>query len=245
MRIPNAAELLEAWEHGLRQSPTQRVLGLLATVCPEAGIDELASLSIGRRDALLLDLRQCLFGADFSAVGQCPACELQVESSFRSEDIRFLGAPSSASIQTCVVRGCRVAFRLPDSRDLITLGVEPQPERARAALLARCITETRDANGETVSAESLPADVVAEIAAQMLLADPQADIQLTLACPACEHCWQAVFDIAGFLWREIHAWAQHTLRDVHSLARAYGWREMDVLALSPTRRQFYLELCRQ
>jgi hypothetical protein len=28
---------------------------------------------------------------------------------------------------------------------------------------------------------------------------------------------------------------------VHALARSYGWTEADVLAISPTRRRFYLE----
>jgi len=32
------------------------------------------------------------------------------------------------------------------------------------------------------------------------------------------------------------------LSDVHTLARAYGWRERDILTLSPTRRQFYLNM---
>jgi hypothetical protein len=35
------------------------------------------------------------------------------------------------------------------------------------------------------------------------------------------------------------------LYDVHALASAYGWREADVLAMSPMRRQVYLELARQ
>jgi hypothetical protein len=34
------------------------------------------------------------------------------------------------------------------------------------------------------------------------------------------------------------------LRDVHELASAYGWRESEILALSPQRRQAYLELVR-
>ena len=32
------------------------------------------------------------------------------------------------------------------------------------------------------------------------------------------------------------------LRDVHTLASTYGWREADILALSPWRRQYYLAL---
>jgi hypothetical protein len=52
-------------------------------------------------------------------------------------------------------------------------------------------------------------------------------------------------DIASYLWSEIHAWAGRMLRDVHALAAAYGWREADILAMSPWRRQAYLEMIRQ
>ena len=73
--------------------------------------------------------------------------------------------------------------------------------------------------------DTLPDTVVAAISKDMAEADPQAEIELALACPACGHAWFALFDIAAFLWSEIHAWAQRTLHDVHILARAYGWRE--------------------
>jgi hypothetical protein len=33
------------------------------------------------------------------------------------------------------------------------------------------------------------------------------------------------------------------LREVDTLAAAYHWAEADILALSPRRRQAYLELC--
>ena len=87
--------------------------------------------------------------------------------------------------------------------------------------------------------------MVAVVTDGMSAADPQADVELALACQSCGATWSAPFDIAGFLWAEIHAWAQQLLRDVHLLARAYGWREPDVLALSPVRRNLYLELMRQ
>jgi hypothetical protein len=34
------------------------------------------------------------------------------------------------------------------------------------------------------------------------------------------------------------------LREVHILASAYGWREDDILAMSPARRRIYLEMLR-
>jgi hypothetical protein len=68
------------------------------------------------------------------------------------------------------------------------------------------------------------------------------DVQLSLACPACKRQWETAFDIASFLWGEIHAWAQRVLREVATLARVYGWREADILSMSAGRRQAYLEL---
>jgi hypothetical protein len=88
----------------------------------------------------------------------------------------------------------------------------------------------------------LPEEVVAGIARSMAEADPLADIQLGLTCPACERQWHVVFDILSFLWTEIEVWAWRMLADVHTLARAYGWGEREILSLSPTRRQFYLEM---
>jgi len=93
-----------------------------------------------------------------------------------------------------------------------------------------------------VPAAALPAEVVTAIAQCMAEADPQADVQLALACPQCQHAWEASFDIVSYFWSEIQAWAGRILREVHSLASAYGWREAEILALSPWRRQAYLEL---
>ena len=80
------------------------------------------------------------------------------------------------------------------------------------------------------------------IAARMEQADPQANIQLSLQCPACRQESQVTFDIVTYFWNEINAWAHGVLRDVHILATAYGWRESDILSLSPWRRQLYLEM---
>jgi hypothetical protein len=73
-------------------------------------------------------------------------------------------------------------------------------------------------------------------------ADPLAAIQLALSCPECGYQWQATFDIESFFWSEINAWANRTLHEVHALASRYGWCERDILAMSPWRRQAYLNM---
>ncbi len=242
MRGLSAAALLEVWERGLGRPLPGRALVLLAAALPEASIEELAGLPLGRRDAFLLQLRERLFGPDLTAVAQCPSCGEQVESTFRVDHVRLASDPAPEATITADILGYRAVFRLPTTRDLLALA---DARTARESLLARCVIGVRAAGGDEVMVASLPEDVVAGIAARMAAADPQAEIALALACPVCNHRWSAMFDIAGFLWKELHAWALQTLRDVHSLARAYGWREADVLELSPTRRRFYLELSRR
>ncbi len=51
-----------------------------------------------------------------------------------------------------------------------------------------------------------------------------------------------MFDVVSFFWSEICVQAKRLLREVHTLARAYGWREADILNMSTARRQFYLEM---
>lgn len=234
MRPLSTAELLDAWELGRRQLPFQRALTLLRAACPEESIDVLAILSIGRRDSRLLTLRAWAFGAQIESVARCPACGARVDLTFSVDDIR---APEpEAETFTLPVAGYEVRARLPTSHDLAALAATGGSQQT---LLRRCILGV--SHGErTGDADALPAEVTRAVIDQMALADPQADVRLALVCPECGHAWQAPFDIVSFFWSEIESWAYRMFRDIHILAAAYGWREDEILALSPLRRQMYL-----
>jgi hypothetical protein len=243
MAGPGARELLQAWEGGLHRSPTTRALGLLATTAPGTPVDELALLPIGARDAGLQQLRSALFGDRVEAVCSCPVCGERLEVAFDLRDLPSdddAGAGDAGPPRRLTLDGHQVAVRPPSSLDLLAVAGEPNLPAALRALLCRCLTVAEDANGGP--ANSLPEEVAEALASQIEALDPRARIELELGCAGCGHGWAAVFDIAGFLWAELDAWAARTLRDVHTLARAYGWREADILAMSPRRRQAYLEL---
>jgi hypothetical protein len=247
MQAVSASEWLRVWEEGLNQSPPERALTMLAAACPEATWEDLARLSIGQRDARLLALRELAFGSTMAGLAACPACGEQLEFDLNAADI--LTGPSREQEPGCgEVAGYRVQFRLPDSLDLLAAATQgtstPSGARdsaARGLLLERCLLSVSE-NGEEVAVDQLPAEVAEAVGNWIAQADPQADVQLDLNCPACLHRWQAVFDIAAFFWNELDAWAYRILRQVHVLASAYGWREADILALSPWRRQCYLEM---
>jgi len=202
---------------------------------------------VGLRDARLLALRRRLFGPALAVVASCPSCGERVESAFRVDDVLVPQEPSRQAPdepRTIDRHGYVVAYRLPTSGDLVALAETPTDggPGPRQRLLSRCVTGIRAADGSAVALASVPEAIVAAVVGAMAAADPQADVQLGCRCPSCLGTWSTIFDITTVLWSEIHAWARRLLRDVHTLARAYGWREQDVLALSPTRRRIYLEM---
>lgn len=237
MRALTAAELLDVWEAGQGLSLPARAATLLAA-SSDLGWDGAADLPIGERDRRLLTLREWLFGPGLASVVACPRCGERLELTFTIADIRVPALDDGAA-HSLAIDGYAVEFRLPTSRDLLRVA-DRDAETAAERLLAACVTASRD--GQPVETDTLPEAVIEAVAAHMAAADPQADARLALTCATCGHAWDVVFDIATFLWQEIETWAQRTVIEIHWLARAYGWTEGEILALSARRRRLYLEM---
>ncbi len=240
MRALSAAELLHVWERGLAQSPAQRALILLTAASQDQAIEQLAQLTVGERDASLLALREETFGRRLGSLTNCPACAEQVELQIETSDLHATRPETNAPLRVCL-DDYTIEFRLPTSLDVASLDPLAGLAANRQDLLQRCLIRARRGETELRAAE-LPEEAVVAVSRRMAEVDPQADVQLSLRCPQCQHVWQPPLDIASYFWREIHAWAQRILREIHLLASAYGWREADILALNPWRRQSYLEL---
>jgi hypothetical protein len=240
MAAPSASELLAGWERARGVLPSQRGLALLPLVTPEGSSDEVRELSVGGRDALLIDLREAVFGPAVVAQDACPRCAQDIELDFDLRDVRVGGVPGDPSPRTVVLDGYEATVRPPTVLEVIASVRDTDLDGTRAALLEHAVIAARH-DGVLVGAEELPPGLVALIDVELAAMDPQADVELDLVCPYCGQTWEALFDIAGFLWTELAAWAGRLLTDVHVLASAYCWSESDVLALSPVRRRFYLE----
>jgi len=236
-----ASALLAAWERALSQRPAERALTLLALASTDLPPERLAALPIGQRDTHLLNLRESAFGPRMTGVAACPACSRQLEVSFTVPSVRVASPENSLELCTLTHAGYQVEFRLPNNHDIMALTPDLEGSANQRLLLKRCLLNLR-CDGETVPFDAFPADLWAAVSERMAEADPQADVQLSLNCPECSHRWEAPLDILSYLWAEIHEWATRLLRDIHTLASAYGWREADILALSPWRRQAYLEM---
>jgi len=238
---PTVADLLNVWERGRSQSAVDRALSLLTLGHCEEKREDLAELKIGERDARLLELRGNVFGSRIAGRADCPACGQSIEMNFNVSEVQTV--PGSEVPETCAAKFGKyeINFRLPNSNDLAALVPGDDIATGKRRLVQRCVLKAKS-SGRPIGADQLPDDAVTALSERMSELDPQGDVQLALSCPQCSHRWDAPLDIASFVWSEIHAWAVRLLRDVHVLASAYGWREGDILAMSPWRRQAYLEL---
>lgn len=247
-QIPAEGQLLDAWEAGIGRPLAWRTLPLLAAAYPGTDRETLLAWSVGYRDLHLLALRAACFGHHMESVADCPACGGHLEIVFDVADIVAPVSVTSSGPEEALTHeealevtvdwnGRTLRFRLPNAGDMIALSGCQGLNEARRLLLKRCSLDP-DA-GEV---DDLPKPMVEALAQRMAEADPQADVHLALTCPSCAHSWMAAFDIAAHLWAEVDAWAQRTLLEVHTLARAYGWCEVETLALSPQRRRRYLDL---
>jgi hypothetical protein len=243
----NAEDLLRVWEDNQRAHPVRRALQALAAASPETDRDAWAHAPIGVRDRALLRLHEELFGGELHTTAQCPTCGERLESEF---SVRDLGAaphdepalPPPAAALHVQAQGFDVEYHLPTSEDLLQIASERGDAADDATrLLQRCVSRARR-GGAPVDPAALPEALIDRIADGMAAQDPDADVRVGLACPACGTAWSLRFDIVSYFWSELDDWAQRMLADVHALARAYGWSERDILAMSATRRQIYLEM---
>jgi hypothetical protein len=238
MRMPDAGELIDAWDAGSSLHPVHRCGPLL---CAITGLEPtvLAELGIGDRDRMLLQVRERLFGSNLRALADCPSCGLVFELELATTAL--LGAERGPEVVEVDVDCHHLRCRVPRITDVAEAGAAGSTSAARAVLVSRAVLSA-ERDGTAVAVADLPDDVVQTAAAAIAVAEPLANVELPISCDACGASWHRPLDIDGYLWRELDSWAERLMGDVHVLATAYGWSEPQVLALSPRRRRRYLEL---
>ncbi len=243
MRAFTAEDFLLAREAGGGDDAAGRAVTLLARAVPDESVDTVWRLPLGARNDRLMALRERLFGARLEAYAECPHCGEPLEFALDAEAFRPPADEGAAEV-AFDVDGVTLRVRLLDSRDVRAASTCADVSEARALLVERCVLEAWRGD-EVMAAGALPPEIVAHLAERLEAGDPRAETRLDLVCPACKGQWEIALDIASFLYAEVDAQARRLLREVHAIARGYGWREADILAMSARRRRDYLELLLQ
>jgi hypothetical protein len=246
-RLLSAYDVVRICEWGRDKHALDRALVLLRAANPGAAPDALARLPIGRRDARLLALRGRTFGSSFQLTVRCPACSEALEFSMTAEQLTVT-PPGPAVEGTLCHGGFTLAYRLPDSLDLAAIARVRDPLEARNRLLQRCVLRvslTEGADGAALPLSSIPEGVLSALAARLAADDPQADVTFRLRCQSCHHEWVSPFDVLTFFWAELESHARQLEREVHGIAKMYGWTEPYILSMGATRRAHYLKLAQR
>lgn len=231
MRPPSESELLSLWEQGLARHPIDRALLLCSWARPELPGERLAGLPLGVVNTALLRMRARLFGPRIELQVRCEQCGEQLAVGLVVEELL---ADADQGDDRGEVDVGAFRFRVPDSRDMASVASELDAEAAALRLLERCCI------AHPGTAVPALAAMLGDVEARLEAADPIADLRLAVSCEACGHAWNATLDAGALLWDEVRRHAEGLLGQVAALARAYGWTERDVLALSPRRRAAYL-----
>jgi hypothetical protein len=219
-------------------------LGGLAPVTREA----IRSLTVGDREALLLQLRRLGEGELLSCVLRCPDpdCAERMALDLKVSELLMPAYPDADEDYETPVRDAdgpfRVRFRLPTGADQESAAIlaHTDLEAAEELLLRRCVEAVRNADGEMVT--DIPTAVREELSTRMGELDSQAEMTLQLACPECGGSFTALFDVASYVSEEIKAKARHLEHEIHLLAYHYHWGLAEILGLSAARRRRYLEI---
>jgi len=231
MRALDAFDVLTLWERAAPRHALDRRALLCAWALPELPVDEIADLPLGSVTASLLRLREASFGARIDSHADCPHCGARLELELVSSDLL---QPVADAAPTIEVQGWRL--RAPCLRDLAAIANEPDTDRAARQLLARCSLRVGS------DAMALPDEALREVENALEALDPNADLALVVHCEACGQHSTAQLDVGLLLWDEIDGRARALLGEIDALARAYGWTEGEILALSAARRAAYLAM---
>ncbi|MEE8058329.1 MAG: hypothetical protein V3T17_10905 [Pseudomonadales bacterium] len=243
---PSCRELLTLWECGSALHAIDRALLILGVVYPQMSGQDLAALPIGERNVRLLKICHQLFNPSVECLIHCPGCREMLEFQL---DVAALCPPDhvlATGHEKHISHGdLHIRYRLINSDDLAELIHCRDKEKARDALIRRCLVEVEQC-GKPLQIDSLPDPCITEpvieaLEAHMQAWDPYANIFLNLDCPYCNTPWREPFDIVDFLWKEIVIQAKRLMQEIGSLARHYGWSENDILSMSLWRRRVYLQ----
>lgn len=204
---------------------------------------EAAHLTVGQREAILLQLRQATFGDRMACVLQCPEpeCSEKMDLDLMVRDLLMPQMDETSNVHEVTFDGYHVRFRLPEGADQEAVASLAQTDDTQAVfvLLKRCVLEVEHGSDRLTE---IPNTIADRISDAMALLDPQAELILEPVCPACGNRFRTILDTATFFFSEIKARAHALLREVHVLASFYHWSEAEILSIPEPRRKFYLDL---
>lgn len=199
-----------------------------------ADAEALAAETLGARNRRLIALHDDWVGGVIEAQVACAGCATANSFAVPKDAMRALPPAATDGIVTVSYQGRELAYRVPTMADIAAVG---EAVDVRLAMLDRC----------AVGADRVPAAELGEAALEAIEAgfdrvDPLASIVVESACSGCGAAIAARVELAAFVATDLDRLHATLLRDVDTLAFAYGWGEAEILALPAGRRTHYVAM---
>jgi len=227
--------LLEASAHDI----TVDLIARLASPVNASAV-EWSALCVTDLDALLLLLREMIFGDLIRTDIVCPAenCGKRIDIFFsireyldhhRSRMARGVEVADEAGWFR--LRSTPVSFRLPTGADQVAVAKTSKPERE---LIRRCIQPA-----------NISAHLLKRVETAMETLAPSLSHDLQGQCHECGMAVNMYFDVQYYVLSELRHQAAFIYEDVHLLAMHYHWSQAEILSLPHSRRAHYMEMLQQ
>lgn len=227
----------EAFVHGTSLIEATQFLDRLLVSTAEHTVDPVkaSDLAVCDGDRLFAALYLNYFGDQIESTLRCLNCHQSFEIQFSLPELMAnLDQMTATNVTGPDVQGIYTLtdgrrFRLPTIGDRNNLS-RLNPEQAMTMLLQKCVIE-----GD-------PHQDSPELEAAMNEVGPLLDLDLDATCPECETAQRVQFDIQTYLLRSL-AYEQRFLnREVHAIAKAYGWSYQEILNLTRESRRNFVRL---
>ena len=215
-------------------APVTRSLALLGALSDDR---DWAALTVTDFEVLLLCLRALVLGERCDLSFSCPNCRARVEVSFTITDfLQDVVSTVPSWVRSIPDRpgwySCgRAAFRLPTAGDQAAVAGRPD---AADRMAERCI-----------EADHLAKRTRGRIEQAMAAMAPEVSRPLAGACPECGTRVEAPLYVTRLVINELSREAVAVYDEIDLIARAYHWREAEILELPRQRRRAYAERIRR
>lgn len=194
---------------------------------------DLRFLTAGDRERLLLGTFASSYGPRLELVARCPECGETAELELAAGDL--VASTGDGQRETCFIEaGVEIAVRLPTGEDQEECA--RRPAEAASILLSRCVIV--DGGDSVPAVAAADGDIALRVDRAIAAMDPLATGSLDFPCPACGTSVPGQFDALTLLLARLPP-AEALDAATDRLARAYGWREPEIMALPVARHALY------
>jgi len=225
-------DILNIWEQLIPKNNLVNAVIIVHSTLKTGQLEQYYDWSLEKLDAYLYNLRCQIFGNDFLNISSCPSCKESLEWSF---EFGQLGLPDYEDTQksyTFKYELATVEYRLPNTEDLLKSksGFDGQT----------CILSVIEGNKRSLS--DLSDDLLVNLQKEIEHNSLYTTLSFELSCDACNHKWNEPFEIVPYFIKEIDAYSQKLLNQVHLMSSVYGWEENNIIEMNPKKRNYYLNL---